>query len=84
MTAGSAQAQPQACSVHEVTLNDSQGPRLKVLHADSPHTRSGGPNPPAASGQYRSTWCPASGITIATRLSLMLLRKPPVEPGMCG
>ncbi len=28
-------------NLHEVTLNDGQGPRLKVLLADSPHTRSG-------------------------------------------
>jgi hypothetical protein len=26
-------------SLHEVTLNDGQGPRLKVILADSPHTR---------------------------------------------
>lgn len=26
-------------NLHEVTLNDGQGPRLKVLLADSPHTR---------------------------------------------
>lgn len=26
-------------------------PRLKVLCADSPHARSGGPNPPSGSGQ---------------------------------
>lgn len=26
-------------NLHEVTLNEGQGPRLKVLLADSPHTR---------------------------------------------
>lgn len=26
-------------NLHEVTLNDGEGPRLKVLLADSPHTR---------------------------------------------
>lgn len=26
-------------NLHEVTLNDGQGPRLKVLLAESPHTR---------------------------------------------
>lgn len=26
-------------NLHEVTLNDGQGPRLKVMLADAPHTR---------------------------------------------
>lgn len=55
-------------NLHEVTLNDGQGPRLKVILADSPHTRClgrGWPGPTqqrSADGRNKRGPAPRSGV----------------------